>query len=62
MCLASKYPEAIPLKKVDAPTVAEAMLEIFSRIGVPSEILTDQDGFCWQTDFPVVWKVRGRPD
>ena len=42
MCLASKYPEAIPLKKVDAPTVTEAMLEIFSRIGVPSEILTDQ--------------------
>ena len=42
MCLASKYPEAIPLKKVDAPTVAEAMIDIFSRTGVPSKMLTDQ--------------------
>ena len=43
MCLASKYLEAvIPLWKVDAPTVAKAMLEIISRIGIPSEILTDQ--------------------
>ena len=26
MCYASKYPEAIPLKKVDAQSVAEAMV------------------------------------
>lgn len=39
---ASKYPEAIPLKKVDAQSVAEAMAEIFSRTGLPDEVLTDQ--------------------
>jgi hypothetical protein len=39
MCYASKYPEAIPLKKVDAQSVAE---EVFSRTGLPDEILTDQ--------------------
>ena len=42
MCLGPKYPDAIPLTKVDATTVADAMLDIFSRIGIPAEILTDQ--------------------
>ena len=42
MCLGSKYPEAIPLKQVDVETVAEGMLEVFSRTGIPCEILTDQ--------------------
>ena len=35
MCLASKYPEAIPLKDIRAETVAENMMEIFSRLGMP---------------------------
>ena len=42
MCLFSKYPEAIPLKRVDNESVLEAMVEIFSRHGFPLEILTDQ--------------------
>ena len=39
---ATKYPEAVPLKTVDSETVANAMIEIFSRLGIPNEILTDQ--------------------
>ena len=42
MCLASKYPDAVPLKKVHAETVAEAMCEKFSRTDAPAELLTDQ--------------------
>ena len=42
MCLFTKYPEAIPLRRVDNITVLEAMLEIFARHGVPKTILTDQ--------------------
>ena len=42
MCLASKYPEAVALRRVDAETVAETMMEIFSRTGLPKEILADQ--------------------
>ncbi|KAK7094801.1 hypothetical protein V1264_006302 [Littorina saxatilis] len=38
---ATRYPEAVPLKKIDTETVAEALVDIFSRIGVPEEILTD---------------------
>ena len=42
ICLASKYPEAIPLKRVDVESVTEGLCEVFSRTGIPSQILTDQ--------------------
>ena len=42
ICLASKYPEAIPLKRVDVESVAEGLCEVFSRTGIPDQILTDQ--------------------
>ena len=42
MCLFTKFPEAVPLRRVDNTTVLEAMIDIFSRYGIPSEILTDQ--------------------
>ena len=42
MCYASKYLEAIPLKRVDTQSVAEGMVEVYSRTGLPTEILTDQ--------------------
>ena len=42
ICLGSRYPEAIPLKTITAIEVAEALLEIFSRNGVPEVMLSDQ--------------------
>ena len=39
---ATRYPEAVPMKSVDAASVAEELLKIFSRVGVPQEILTDR--------------------
>ena len=38
----TKYPEAVPLKSIDAEAVAEELMVIFSRVGIPREILTDQ--------------------
>lgn len=38
----TKYPEAIPLKTIDAEIVANALIDIFSRTGIPREILSDQ--------------------
>ena len=38
---ATRYPEAVPLASIDTETVAEALVSIFSRVGVPSEILSD---------------------
>ena len=39
---ATRYPEAVPMKYIDAASVAEELLQIFTRVGVPQEILTDQ--------------------
>ena len=42
VCMATKWPEAIPLRSITAKAVAEGMLCIFSRMALPLEILTDQ--------------------
>ena len=36
----TRYPEAVALKSIDAVTVAEELMKIFSRVGLPWEILT----------------------
>ena len=38
---ATRYPEAIPLKKVSSETVAEALVNMYSRLGIPEEVLSD---------------------
>ena len=42
ICLASRYPEAIPLRQATAQECAEALLEIFSQNGVLITLLSDQ--------------------
>ena len=39
---ATRYPEAVPLKKITIEAVAETLFDIYSRVGIPEEILTDQ--------------------
>ena len=41
MDYATRYPEAVPLKDIQAETVAEALVNMFKRVGVPKEILSD---------------------
>ena len=38
----TRYPEAFVLKEIDAKSVANALIELFSRVGLPKIILTDQ--------------------
>ena len=38
---ATRYPEGIALKDITTETVAEALVEMYSRLGVPEEILSD---------------------
>ena len=42
MDFTTRYPEAVPLRLIDAKSIATALVEIFSRHGIPSEILTDR--------------------
>ena len=39
---ATRYPEAFPLLSVEAPRVAKELIKMFSHVGIPDEILTDQ--------------------
>ncbi|CAM4612755.1 unnamed protein product [Leuciscus chuanchicus] len=39
---ATRYPEAVPLRTISAKSVASALFQLISRVGIPKEILTDQ--------------------
>ena len=39
---ATRYPEAVPLKRIDAQKVAEALVDIYSRLGIPEKVLSDR--------------------
>ena len=40
----TRFVEAIPLKRVDAKTTCQALMQVFACFGVPEEILTDNGG------------------
>ena len=42
---AIRYPAAVPLKKITTEAVTEALLDIYSRVGIPEGVLTDQGRF-----------------
>ena len=39
---ATRYPEAAPLKTIDTVTVAESLLNMWTRVGIPEKVLSDQ--------------------
>lgn len=39
---ATRYPEAVPLRSTTTPKIINALIQLFSRVGIPEEILTDQ--------------------
>ena len=39
--LATRYPEAKALPNIETVTVAEALIDIYSRVGIPREVLSD---------------------
>ncbi|GFR81479.1 Pol polyprotein [Elysia marginata] len=39
---ATRYAEAVPLRKIDTESVAEALVDIYSRPGIAEEVLSDQ--------------------
>ena len=38
---ATRYPEEVALPVIETERVAEALVEMFSRVGIPDEMLTD---------------------
>ncbi|KAL1250544.1 hypothetical protein QQF64_018340 [Cirrhinus molitorella] len=59
---ATRYPEAVPLRKATAKAIAQELFLLFSRVGIPAEILTDQDRRDWDRILPyVLFGVREVP-
>ncbi len=47
VCLATRWPEAVPLRNITARSVVEGLWSIFSRTSIPELILSDQGSqFC----------------
>ena len=42
ICMSSRWPEALPMKSITAKAVSLGMAEIFSRTGIPLQLVTDQ--------------------
>ena len=40
---ATRYPEVVQLKNIETETVARVLLDMYSRLGIPEEILSDLD-------------------
>uniref|UniRef100_A0A669FBS4 Gypsy retrotransposon integrase-like protein 1 n=1 Tax=Oreochromis niloticus TaxID=8128 RepID=A0A669FBS4_ORENI len=56
---ATRYPEVFPLKTVKAKAVASSLIQLFSRVGFPQEILTDQGTNFMSTLLKQVYKLLG---
>uniref|UniRef100_A0AAQ4NPP7 Integrase catalytic domain-containing protein n=1 Tax=Gasterosteus aculeatus aculeatus TaxID=481459 RepID=A0AAQ4NPP7_GASAC len=42
MCVATRFPEAIPLRNITAKTVTKALTKFFTTFGLPKTVQTDQ--------------------
>jgi len=42
MCASTRFPEAIPLRNIKAPTIVKALIKFFTLVGLPKSIQSDQ--------------------
>ncbi|KAJ1130785.1 hypothetical protein NDU88_009132 [Pleurodeles waltl] len=56
---ATRYPEAIPLRTVTAPTVARALLGVFTRVGFPKEVVSDRGTNFMSAYLKAMWEECG---
>ena len=42
MCASTRFPEAIPLRNIKAPTIVKALTKFFTLVGLPKSIQSDQ--------------------
>ena len=53
----TRYPEAIALSSIEATRIATELISVFSRMGVPDEILTDQGPNFMSTQLEQVYQM-----
>lgn len=58
---ATRYPEAIPLLSSEAHRIAKELILLFTRVGVPEEVLTDQGVWRRFTHALQIKRIRTTP-
>lgn len=56
---ATKYPEVFPLQSIKARVVASSLIQLFSRVGFPKCIVTDQGYNFMSEQLKQVYKLLG---
>uniref|UniRef100_A0A3B3Q5E6 Integrase catalytic domain-containing protein n=1 Tax=Paramormyrops kingsleyae TaxID=1676925 RepID=A0A3B3Q5E6_9TELE len=56
---ATRYPEAFPLRRITAQSIAQALLQLISRVGIPKEIVTDQGTAFLSQTLQQVYRLLG---
>ena len=54
---ATRYPEAIALPSAEAPRVARELIQIFARVSIPEEVLSDQGTNFMSTLLAEIYKL-----
>ncbi len=57
MCVATRFPEVIPLRKITAKSVINALIKFFTTFGLPKIIQTDQGSNFLSNVFKNVFKA-----
>lgn len=56
---ATRYPEAFPLRKIKACQIANCLIQMFLRVGIPKEIITDQGSNFTSNLLREIYKLLG---
>lgn len=54
-----RYPEAIPLHNVRVETVAKELVQVFTRTGIPKQVVTDQGASFMSDILQALWCFSG---
>lgn len=59
MCVSTRFPEAVPLRRITAPVVSKALIKFFTKFGLPKVVQTDQGTNFTSRVFAQVLKTLG---
>ena len=54
---ATRYPEAVALPSIETERVAEALMAMFSRVGIPSEMLIEHGSHEWSKQIVITSEI-----
>lgn len=53
---ATRYPEAIPIRNMKTGTIAQELSHLFTRVGIPKQVVTDQGTSFMSKVLQAVWR------